>query len=74
MRTVTLSKGTSGLGFHIIGGEGGAGIFISYIIPGGLAHLNGQLKCGDQILKVNGIDLQSAVHEEAVAALKVIIN
>lgn len=70
IRTVTLTKTPSGLGFHIIGGEDGAGIFVSYIIPGGLADFNGQLQQGDQILGVNGIDLTTATHEKAVAALK----
>ena len=42
----------TGLGFNIIGGEGGTGIFISYISPGSIADKCGQLKPGDFILKV----------------------
>ncbi|XP_046472167.1 disks large 1 tumor suppressor protein isoform X6 [Neodiprion pinetum] len=70
IRTVVLNKGTSGLGFNIVGGEDGEGIFISFILAGGPADLSGELKRGDQILSVNGINLRTATHEEAAAALK----
>lgn len=71
MRTVALNKGTSGLGFNIVGGEDGEGIFISFILAGGPADLSGELRRGDQILSVNGVNLRTATHEEAAAALKV---
>ncbi|XP_060524064.1 disks large 1 tumor suppressor protein isoform X4 [Cylas formicarius] len=70
VRTVTLQKGNSGLGFNIVGGEDGEGIFISFILAGGPADLSGELKRGDQILSVNGINLRNATHEEAAQALK----
>ncbi|OQR71399.1 disks large 1 tumor suppressor protein-like, partial [Tropilaelaps mercedesae] len=54
-----------GLGFNIVGGEDGEGIFISYILGGGAADLSGQLRRGDQILAVNNIDLRQATHEQA---------
>jgi hypothetical protein len=69
-RDVVLSKGHQGLGFNIVGGEDGQGIFISFILAGGAADRSGQLKRGDQILSVNGRDLRTATHEEAAAALK----
>lgn len=69
-RTVVLNKGTSGLGFNIVGGEDGEGIFISFILAGGPADMNGQLRRGDQILSVNGIDIRFANHEQAASALK----
>lgn len=71
VRTVVLNKGSSGLGFNIVGGEDGEGIFISFILAGGPADLSGELRRGDQILSVNGINLRTATHEEAAAALKV---
>ena len=50
---MTLVRGKGeGLGFNIIGGEGDAGIFISYIAPGGVADSVGGLRAGDHILKV----------------------
>nr|XP_018916915.1 PREDICTED: disks large homolog 4 isoform X5 [Bemisia tabaci] len=69
-RTVTLTRGNTGLGFNIVGGEDGEGIFISFILAGGPADLSGELKRGDQILSVNGVNLKGATHEEAAAALK----
>jgi disks large protein 1 len=51
-RTVILTKGPSGLGFNIVGGEDCEGIFISFILAGGVADLSGELKRGDQILSV----------------------
>ena len=55
-RDVALSKGHQGLGFNIVGGEDGQGIFISFILAGGAADRSGQLKRGDQILSVtNGL-------------------
>lgn len=66
-----MHKGGSGLGFNIVGGEDGEGIFISFILAGGPADLCGELRRGDQILSVNGINLKSATHEEAAQALKV---
>ncbi|XP_076223894.1 MAGUK family member discs large 1 isoform X18 [Nomia melanderi] len=70
VRTVVLNKGSSGLGFNIVGGEDGEGIFISFILAGGPADLSGELRRGDQIVSVNGINLRTATHEEAAAALK----
>uniref|UniRef100_Q63622-6 Isoform 6 of Disks large homolog 2 n=1 Tax=Rattus norvegicus TaxID=10116 RepID=Q63622-6 len=64
-RKVVLHKGSTGLGFNIVGGEDGEGIFVSFI-----ADLSGELQRGDQILSVNGIDLRGASHEQAAAALK----
>ncbi|KAM4544957.1 disks large homolog 2 isoform 8-T8 [Odontesthes bonariensis] len=69
-RKVVLHKGSTGLGFNIVGGEDGEGIFVSFILAGGPADLSGELKRGDQILSVNGIDLRVATHEQAAAALK----
>lgn len=68
---MSLSKGTTGLGFNIVGGEDGEGIFISFILTGGPADLSGDLKRGDQILNVNGTDLRNATHEQAAQTLKV---
>ncbi|XP_041438789.1 disks large homolog 2 isoform X5 [Xenopus laevis] len=69
-RKVVLHKGSTGLGFNIVGGEDGEGIFISFILAGGPADLSGELQRGDQIISVNGIDLRGASHEQAAAALK----
>ncbi|XP_059502566.1 disks large homolog 2 isoform X3 [Stegostoma tigrinum] len=69
-RKFVLHRGSGGLGFNIVGGEDGEGIFISFILAGGPADLSGELRRGDQILSVNGIDLRTATHEQAALALK----
>lgn len=69
-RRVVLQRGSTGLGFNIVGGEDGEGIFISFILAGGPADLCGELRKGDRLLSVNGVDLSSATHEQAAAALK----
>ncbi|XP_026062157.1 discs large homolog 1-like protein isoform X16 [Carassius auratus] len=69
-RKVVLHRGSTGLGFNIVGGEDGEGIFISFILAGGPADLCGELRKGDRLVSVNGIDLRGATHEQAAATLK----
>ncbi|XP_043113106.1 disks large homolog 3 isoform X9 [Puntigrus tetrazona] len=69
-RKILLHKGSTGLGFNIVGGEDGEGIFVSFILAGGPADLSGELRRGDRILSVNGVNLRNATHEQAAAALK----
>ena len=40
---MSLTKGPAGLGFNIVGGEDGEGIFISFILAGGPADASGQV-------------------------------
>ncbi|XP_055602053.1 protein lap4-like isoform X7 [Uranotaenia lowii] len=77
-KEVILPKDQGSLGFSIIGGTDhsctpfGAhepGIFISHIVPGGIAAVSGKLRMGDRILKVNGTDVTGATHQEAVMEL-----
>lgn len=51
-RRVVLQRGSTGLGFNIVGGEDGEGIFISFILAGGPADLCGELRKGDRIISV----------------------
>uniref|UniRef100_A0A8C5RQ65 Disks large homolog 1 n=1 Tax=Laticauda laticaudata TaxID=8630 RepID=A0A8C5RQ65_LATLA len=69
-RKLVLHRGSTGLGFNIVGGEDGEGIFVSFILAGGPADLSGELRKGDRIISVNSVDLKAATHEEAAAALK----
>uniref|UniRef100_A0A2I3GIR3 Discs large MAGUK scaffold protein 4 n=1 Tax=Nomascus leucogenys TaxID=61853 RepID=A0A2I3GIR3_NOMLE len=69
-RRIVIHRGSTGLGFNIVGGEDGEGIFISFILAGGPADLSGELRKGDQILSVNGVDLRNALHHQAAIALK----
>lgn len=51
-RRVVLQRGATGLGFNIVGGEDGEGIFISFILAGGPADLSGELRKGDRLVSV----------------------
>lgn len=69
-RVVLLRKGDAGLGFNIVGGESGEPIFVSHIVPGGVADLSGQVRRGDVLLRVNDTNLIGATHNSAALALK----
>lgn len=71
-RTVRIIKSdNSGLGISIKGGrENRMPILISKIFKGMAADQTEQLYVGDAILSVNGEDLHSATHDEAVNSLK----
>lgn len=70
-RIVELPKTDEGLGFNVMGGrEQNSPIYISRIIPGGVADRNGGLKRGDQLLAVNGVSVEGENHEKAVDLLK----
>ncbi|XP_046935042.1 protein lin-7 homolog B [Lynx rufus] len=70
-RVVELPKTDEGLGFNIMGGkEQNSPIYISRVIPGGVADRHGGLKRGDQLLSVNGVSVEGEQHEKAVELLK----
>ncbi|XP_041076936.1 multiple PDZ domain protein isoform X9 [Polyodon spathula] len=70
--TIDISKGRTGLGLSIVGGADtllGA-IIIHEVYEEGAASKDGRLWAGDQVLEVNGIDLRSATHDEAIHVLR----
>nr|XP_047134660.1 protein lin-7 homolog C isoform X2 [Hydra vulgaris]XP_047134661.1 protein lin-7 homolog C isoform X2 [Hydra vulgaris] len=70
-RVVEIPKTEEGLGFNVMGGrEQNSPIYISRIIPGGVADRHGGLKRGDQLLAVNGVNVEGENHERAVDLLK----
>lgn len=69
-RVVEIEKGTQGLGFNIVGGEDGHGIYVSFLLAGGPAERSGLLRRGDRLLAVNEVDITHATHEQAAKALK----
>uniref|UniRef100_A0A914QJI9 PDZ domain-containing protein n=3 Tax=Panagrolaimus TaxID=55784 RepID=A0A914QJI9_9BILA len=52
------------------GKEQNSPIYISRIIPGGVADRQGGLKRGDQLISVNGVNVERECHEKAVSLLK----
>lgn len=74
-RVVELPKTEEGLGFNVMGGkEQNSPIYISRIIPGGVADRHGGLKRGDQLLSVNGVSVEGEHHEKAVELLKAAVG
>lgn len=70
-RVIELPKTEEGLGFNVMGGrEQNSPIYISRIIPDGVAAKEGGLKRGDQLLSVNGESVEGENHEKAVELLK----
>lgn len=63
-----LHKGSTGLGFNIVGGEDGEGIFVSFILAGGPADLSGELRRGDRILSVSILISDLSVIKNAKAS------
>lgn len=75
-----LVKGSKGLGFSIAGGIGNQhipgdnGIFVTKIMDGGAAHIDGRMCVGDRLVAVDAGRgdrfLNNVSHEEAVGILK----
>jgi len=69
---ITLHRGETGLGFNIRGGtdiphfKEDTGIFVTRLKEAGAAFRDKRLKEGDKILEVNGHNIQSVTHNEAV--------
>lgn len=66
------------LGLRIAGGKDSScipfgkdepGIFISRVIPQGLACKTGRLRIGDRLLKINGKEVSDWTHPEVIRAL-----
>ncbi|CAG5107515.1 Similar to dlg1: Disks large 1 tumor suppressor protein (Drosophila melanogaster) [Cotesia congregata] len=77
---IELIKGSKGLGFSIAGGIGNQhipgdnGIYVTKIMDGGAAQVDGRLIVGDKLVAVRNSlgdkNLENVTHEEAVATLK----
>lgn len=77
-------KGDRGLGFSIAGGIGNQhipgdnGIYVTKIMDGGAAAVDGRLSIGDKLLNVKtkmfNKNLENVSHEDAVATLKAIVG
>ncbi|XP_055061375.2 multiple PDZ domain protein isoform X2 [Misgurnus anguillicaudatus] len=73
-QTITLERGSAGLGFSIVGGFGSSHgdlpIYVKNVFPKGAAVDDGRLRRGDQLLAVNGQSLEGVTHAEAVEILR----
>ncbi|KAK3555981.1 hypothetical protein QTP86_032566 [Hemibagrus guttatus] len=75
IKSIHLKKDVKyGLGFQISGGETAGrtdlGTIVSSITPGGPADVDGRLKPGDRLLKVNSVSVEGLSHEETVEILQ----
>lgn len=68
-RTVELPETDEGFGFNVMSFDESA-VFISRITPGGLADKHGGLRRGDQLISINGINVENEDHRHAVELLK----
>lgn len=68
-RTVELPKTDEGFGFNVMSFDGSA-VFISKISQGGVADKHGGLRRGDQLISINGMNIENEDHLRAVELLK----
>lgn len=68
-RHVKLSKSGSGYGFSIVGGKDDAGtvfpIYIKEVVAGSSAEDSGEVHCGDQLVSINGQELEGMSCKQA---------
>lgn len=70
LRNVTIRKSPRGnLGLQITEGSDGK-VYVQSVIFGGPAYLTGDIKTGDQIIAVNGRNIQMLKYEDALNILK----
>lgn len=73
---IVLQRSNQGFGFSIAGGvdephmPGDYRVFVTKVVPGGVAELDGRMRVDDVILAVNGVDVTAVSHAAAVNALK----
>ena len=74
VHNIVLERGSSGLGFSIVGGRGSPHgdlpIYVKTVFSEGAAAKDGRLRRGDQIVAVNDTSLSNMAHAEAVNVLK----
>ncbi|XP_053683505.1 membrane-associated guanylate kinase, WW and PDZ domain-containing protein 1 [Sabethes cyaneus] len=64
---VILDRQALGFGFRIVGGtEEGSQVTVGHIVPGGAADKDTRIASGDEILSINGVNVENASHHRAV--------
>ncbi|XP_059470521.1 afadin isoform X2 [Neocloeon triangulifer] len=70
---VQLNKAATGLGLSIVAAKGAGqdklGIYVKTVVRGGAADIDGRLRAGDQLLKVDGQSLVGITQEKAAEYL-----
>ncbi|KAL5287456.1 MAGI3 family protein [Megaselia abdita] len=61
---VTLERQALGFGFRIVGGtEEGSQVTVGHIVPGGAADEDHRVATGDEILSIDGVNVNSSHHK-----------
>ncbi|XP_054643565.1 Na(+)/H(+) exchange regulatory cofactor NHE-RF3 [Dunckerocampus dactyliophorus] len=68
-RLCYLVKSSSGYGFSLRSFKGDQSIFITEVVPGGVADSAG-VKLNDRLLEVNGDNIEGSTHEQVVDKIK----
>ncbi|XP_058458463.1 membrane-associated guanylate kinase, WW and PDZ domain-containing protein 1 [Malaya genurostris] len=64
---VVLERQALGFGFRIVGGtEEGSQVTVGHIVPGGAADKDTRIASGDEILNINGVNVENASHHRVV--------
>ncbi|XP_058837633.1 membrane-associated guanylate kinase, WW and PDZ domain-containing protein 1 [Topomyia yanbarensis] len=64
---VVLERQALGFGFRIVGGtEEGSQVTVGHIVPGGAADKDTRVASGDEILNINGVNVENASHHRVV--------
>lgn len=72
-RVVELPKTDEGIGFNVLSFDGSP-VLISQIKPGGVADEHGGLRRGDQIVSINGINVEKEDHKTVVNLLNAAVG
>ncbi|CAF1003693.1 unnamed protein product, partial [Didymodactylos carnosus] len=68
---LTLLRPEDGFGFRIIGGEeDNSQVAVGLIVPNSPAHIDGRLKPGDEIVKIDGHSVIRSSHEKVVELMQ----
>ncbi|GJQ66577.1 inaD [Trypoxylus dichotomus] len=70
VETEIIKKPGKGLGVSVIARKDGKGVYISEILSGGSADIDGKIMKGDLLVSVNGVNVETASGEEAGIILK----
>ncbi|XP_076333110.1 membrane-associated guanylate kinase, WW and PDZ domain-containing protein 1-like isoform X2 [Tachypleus tridentatus] len=69
--TITLVRKESGFGFRIVGGtEEDSQVSVGYIVPGGVADMDGRLHSGDEIIFVDSQAVFNESHHQVVQLVR----
>jgi tyrosine-protein phosphatase non-receptor type 4 len=76
VQEIQFAKGKGGLGMSLAGGAdeqvtaGDSALYITRIVPGGSAAMDGRLVLGDKVIEANGVRFDNVTHDQAIDVLR----